>query len=130
GGIERAGILMVNVVHHPKMADFTGPATGAAIDPAVNHQRAADARTDGDIEDGRKAVTGAKERLRQAGGVRIVAEKRGNAEVLFGPAGQRKTTPAETLMRAQPAALLTVPRPAEAEGHPSQIGSRHIGGIQ
>ena len=103
-------------VRDAKVADLGCPEAGAAVNPIVDDQCAADAAADGDIEEGRIAAAGTEPALGQPGCVGVVFEDdAGNSEVLADPVRQREIVPTFNLVRFLDAATAGVDRAAEAD---------------
>src|SRR5437762_3492005 len=67
------------------MPNLRRTSTDAPIDFAVDDEAAADAGTDGDVEDWRQALAGAEERFGKAGDVGVVTEDGGANESVERP---------------------------------------------
>ncbi len=81
----------------------------------VDHQPAADAGADGDVEDGAFAAAGPEGGFGEGGAIAIVAEPRRSAKFRFAPRGERKVLPPGDLMALLHDPLAAEDRPAETD---------------
>ena len=101
GDAETAGnrldrrVRIAGIQPGPQVADLGGDPVSAGVDAAVDHQGAADAAADGDIEDHAMAAARPEKGLGQAGGVGIVGEPGRQAQTSRGTSrpGRSRSSP-------------------------------------
>ena len=102
------------------MAELHFAAGAAAVEPAVDHQAAADAAAGIGIDDDPGALAGPDERLAEGGGIGVVFEDHRHGakrplHLACHPRRQREIAPAPDMKTRRHHPLLSIHRPAETD---------------
>jgi hypothetical protein len=100
--------------------DLGSAASAAGMNAAVDHQAAANAASDGDIEHGIRSASRAEPRFRERRRVGVISQTGRQAQRLLAPFAERKILPAVDLMTLDRAPSSDIDRTAESNAYAAQ----------